>query len=136
LGKLKVCDTEKAKSGIIKHWLKCSNGTVEKKTKVKQKKNVTIKMGWELFVSAKARNVPISGTVVLEYKTGAIPSTARKITRRWYTTVFNRSSQRTEWCDGTNPCHMERWSSRTPPCKQGCPEVYPQPSKKISLGTF
>ena len=25
--------------------------------------------------------------------------------------------------------------SRTPPCKQGCPKVYPQPSKKISFWT-
>jgi len=68
----------------------------------------------------------------------ALPTsrTARTITRRSYTTLFDRSSQRTEKCAGTVACPRERGSSRTPPCKQGCPKVYPQPSKKISLGTF
>ena len=61
---------------------------------------------------------------------------AVRITRRWYTTHFDRSSQRTESRAGTIPCPRERGSSRTPPCKQGCPKVYPQPSKKISFGTF
>ena len=36
----------------------------------------------------------------------------------------------TERHAGTIPCPMERGSSRTPLCKQGCPEEYPQPSKK------
>jgi hypothetical protein len=62
--------------------------------------------------------------------------TARTITRVRYTTLFDRSSQRTERRAGTIPCPRERGSSRTPPCKQGCPEVYPQPSKKISLETY
>jgi len=59
-----------------------------------------------------------------------------RIARRWYTTHFDRSSQGTERRAGTFPCPRERGSSRIPPCKQGCPEVYPQPSKKISLATF
>ena len=62
----------------------------------------------------------------------ALPTScmARTITRRRYKTLFDRSSQRTERYIGTIPCPWERGSSRTPPCKQGCPEVYPQPSKK------
>jgi len=49
---------------------------------------------------------------------------------------FDRSSQRTERHLGPIPCPKERGSSRTPHCTQGCPKVYPQPNKKISLGTF
>jgi len=56
--------------------------------------------------------------------------TARKITRRRYTTLFDRSSQRNERRPGIIPCPREKGSSRTPPCKQGCPEVCPQTSKK------
>ena len=68
----------------------------------------------------------------------ALPTscTAWTITKRRYMTLFDWSSQRTERCAGTIPCPRERGSSRTPPCKQGCPEVYPQLSKKISLLTF
>jgi hypothetical protein len=62
--------------------------------------------------------------------------TARTITRRSYTTLFNRSSQRTDRRAGTIPCPRERGSSRTSPCKQGCLEVYPQPSKKSVLELF
>ena len=57
------------------------------------------------------------------------------ITRRRYMTLFDWSSQRTDRRAGTIPFPRERGSSRTPPCKLGYPEVYPQPSKKISLGT-
>jgi hypothetical protein len=66
-------------------------------------------------------------------QTSAIPSAARTITRRRYTTLFDRSSQRTERCAGTIFSPRERGSSRIPPCKQGYPEVYPQPSKKKSV---
>jgi hypothetical protein len=69
-------------------------------------------------------------------QTSAIPSAALTITRRRYTTLFDRSSQRPERGAVTIPCLRERGSSRTPPCKQGCPEVYSQPSKKISLRIF
>jgi len=60
---------------------------------------------------------------------------ALRITRSRHMTLFDRSSQRNERRAGTIPCPRERGSSRTPPCKQGCPKVYPQPSKKISLRT-
>jgi hypothetical protein len=80
---------------------------------------------------------PVSHTTWCTLAALAVPTSrmARTITRVRYTILFDRSSQRTERRDGTIPCPRERGSSRTPPCKQGCPQVYPQPSKKISLGT-
>ena len=47
---------------------------------------------WELFVSARARNVPISGTVVQDKR--AIPPAALTITRRWYTTLSSTEAHK------------------------------------------
>ena len=84
------------------------------------------------------RFFPVSHKTWFTHAALALPTsrTARKITRRRYTTFFDRSSQRSERRADTIPCPRERGSSRTPPCKQECPEVYPQPSKKNQSRNF